>query len=297
MLGEILRSQLDRSINVVDYTADGGAIESRFVQRLEDTIIIYLSSSTGCDKACRFCHLTQMRQTMMTHVTIKQYLDQAKNLLELLLDENKLDGVKIVHFNFMARGDAMANPHFVGEIGFLIKELDLLAIDYRLEAKFKISTIFPQTELFGPDHQDLKRWARQTIRLHPEIEFYYSLYSLQTRFRRKWIPKAIFPDTIGEIFSGVDRGFRLHHALIAHENDSLEDGDRILSWLDKHDITCRLNIVRYNPFGKSCGKEPTEDRIELYRAYMNASPRIVSADVVTRVGRDVAASCGTFIQP
>lgn len=233
---------------------------------------------------------------MMTHVTAQQYFDQANNLFELLRAEEKLQGVKIVHFNFMARGDAMTNPHFVTHIDILVRGLDRLAQDHHLEAKFKISTIFPRSNLFGDHSRDLGKWVKRALDLHPGIEFYYSLYSLDKWFRKKWIPKATDPDLIGEIFRGRDSGFRLHHALIEHENDSIDDMDHILAWLEEHKITCRINIVRYNPHNPSCGREPREEYIEVYKKYMEQNPHVSGVNVVSRVGFDVAASCGMFIQ-
>lgn len=290
----ILRSQEDKSINFISPTPDNGAIEARFVQRTDDTIIIYLSSATGCNKACRFCHLTQMKQTMMTDVTIAGYLKQANDVMTLLIKEEKLSGVRTVHFNFMARGDALANLHFINYRDIVINELARLAESNGLIPKFKISTIFPSDGLFGNGKRNLKLWVQNTLEMHPGVEFYYSLYSLEPAFRKRWIPKSIDPELIGEVFYGTTNKVRIHHALIEGENTSEEDVDSIRNWLSRYGITTCVNIVRYNPFNESSGEEPNSASILKYVNRIKESPYIGDVHIVSRVGFDVKASCGTF---
>jgi adenine C2-methylase RlmN of 23S rRNA A2503 and tRNA A37 len=292
---EVLRSSLDKSINFVTPTPDGGKIEARFVQRQADAIIVYLSSMTGCNLACRFCHLTQMRQTTMTPVTIDGYLDQASEVLIHAAAEEMLEGVTTVHFNFMARGDALSNEYFINQTELLFYQLNEMAKQFKLDAKFKISTIFPKTLLNDRTMYELTKWVKDVCDFPYDIEFYYSLYSLDERFRKRWLPKAMHPDQVGEIFTKYETKFRLHYALIEGENSSLFDQQPIKQWLVKHKIICRLNIVRYNPFDLLGGKEPSEDDIRTYAYFMKMGTHIIDVHVISRVGYDVKASCGTFV--
>ncbi len=74
---EVLHSYEDKSVNFVF----DNMLEARFVRRVEDYFIVYLSSHDGCNKACRFCHLTQTKQTSFNETTLEEYLIQAKTVL------------------------------------------------------------------------------------------------------------------------------------------------------------------------------------------------------------------------
>lgn len=295
---QVLRSDIDRSINYVHPTQDG-AIEARFVQRLNDTAIVYVSSSTHCKLACRHCFLTHMHPRQETPVDLKGYVDQVKMVLASAKTEGRLHGVEILHINWMARGDALNNPFFIRQTKGIIGALARLALSYGLQPKFKISTIFPKNKLFGTDDaeifRNLQKWIERTLEIHPEIEFYYSLYSLRTDFRKRWLPKAMDPAIVGRIFSGRSSQFRLHHALIEDENDSIIDLSDIQQWLERYQITCRLNIVRYNSFDDHTGRESSMPTINGYLQLMKLSPRIIDTHLISPVGADVAASCGMFV--
>ena len=109
-----LVSEEDSSINYVVPCSDGGYFESRFVQRSSDYFIIYLSSHSGCNQACRMCHLTQTKQTMMTPATLDDYVQQAKQVLNnVSFAYHRAVGLTKIKFSFMARGEPLLNPTII----------------------------------------------------------------------------------------------------------------------------------------------------------------------------------------
>jgi adenine C2-methylase RlmN of 23S rRNA A2503 and tRNA A37 len=280
-----LDSALDKSVNFFVSTPDGGKIETRFVQRYSDRFIVYISSMTGCDKACRFCHLTQNGETMATLLTREQMVAQADQVLK----ESDFQGATLVHFNFMARGEPLSNPAVDAT---LFKQLKVLAHERGLDCRIKVSTILP-LDVITEDGRNL--WDEDT----PPVDLYYSLYSVDASWRKRWIPKAKAPD---EALAWLRRyqqtsGNRviLHWALIDGENDDLKNAGAAFDRATAANLNFDFNLVRYNPANDK-SRESSEINIE---NFMKIAESAVSegqrARMVNRVGFDVAASCGMFL--
>lgn len=291
-----LESDLDSSVNIVKRTDDGGYFEARFVQRKEDTVVVYLSSQSGCQEACRFCHLTQTGQTQKTEAVLTDYLDQIYQVFKIINEQSDISKIENIHFNFMARGDVMNNSLFTYSPIRLISAINEISLINFPKAtpRFKLSTIFPKNndvnlDLFLQDIGFLRLAA------NIDVEIYYSLYSLKESFRKKWIPKALNPESVGRILSNINDGLRLHHALIAGQNDSEEDVRLIHQWLEDHNLEVMINIVRYNPFDEGSGQESSDEVRAQYIEWMKQSLRVKLIQEISLVGKDIKASCGMFV--
>ena len=285
-------SAIDSSVNHILTTSEG-IIECRFVQRHEDYIVCYLSSHTGCNLSCRFCHLTATGQTNATPVTIQQYLEQADRVLGTYLGllQRGHRSAKTVHFNFMARGEALANPFFLEHSSELFSLLRIKADVLGLHSKFLVSTILPET--FATDLSTLL-WDSDSIP-------YYSLYSINPTFRKRWLPKAMDPEkalSLLKIFQDeTAREIVLHWAFIEGQNDDIADIDQMLDLIEKAGIMARFNLVRYNPHDGRHGVETEESKLRMLFNRIEKRMMLPGSKIIERVGRDVFASCGTFINP
>src|SRR5689334_15636747 len=167
-------SSQDASVNW-DRPADVGRIEARYVRRCADYVAVYLSSQTGCNQGCRMCHLTATGQTRLRDVTHEEFLEQADAVLGYYRRE--APPARSVHFNFMARGEPLANPVLLAHADDLLGELARRAVALGLRPRYLVSTILPR---------GLGDRLLEDVFLchHPEI--YYSLYSVRESFRRRW---------------------------------------------------------------------------------------------------------------
>lgn len=277
------RSSLDASINFTRPDPRGGMIETRFVQRTPERFIVYISSMLGCDKACRFCHLTQLGETNATCLSEVEMLDQARTVLAAVGSA----GAQTVHFNFMARGEAMSNPSVGRE---LFKALARLAETYGLKTRIKLSSILP-----------LDIWTNDPSDIHdadcPPVDLYYSLYSVSPEWRRRWIPKAMAPARAMEWLKtyqdGTGQRVVLHWALIDGENDGDDQALAAAELARAAGLNAEFNLVRYNPANEK-SRESSADRIDSYMAAMGASLS-GRTKTIPRVGSDVSASCGMFM--
>src|SRR5262245_15216589 len=248
------KSRQDASVNW-DRPADLGRLEARYVRRCLDYFVVYLSSQTGCAQGCRMCHLTATGQTRLRDVTIGEMIEQAKTVLEHYRRE--APPARCVHFNFMARGEPLANKALLADADGLLGELSRLAVALGLRPRHLVSTIYPR-ELDRPLEDVF-------VTHHPDV--YYSIYSMSDRFRRRWLPKALPAEAALDRRASLQRSthkiISLHHAYIAGENDAEGDVHAICDALEERGLTAHVNIVRYNPFDPARhGVEPPEEVVE-----------------------------------
>lgn len=287
-----LISNEDKSVNFTKKIEDGGFLEARFVQRVPEYFIAYLSSHSGCNKSCRFCHLTATKQTMMTSSTFNDYLEQADQVLNYYKEKTNLDNKteKIINFNFMSRGEPLANPVILYDSKKLFDNLHDKVRELNLKPQFMLSSIIPED--FDLDLSDIFSDPRATL--------YYSLYSTEEKFRKRWLPKAMncfkALDKIAEFQSKTGREIALHWAFIEGNNDNIEQLHKTMISVKERGIKARFNLVRYNPYNERYGVEPSEIEIQnLFNIVQSYIPESNSR-IVPRVGKDVKASCGMFIE-
>lgn len=283
-----LISIIDKSVNFVPPSM----FESRFVQRTDDYFIAYLSSHNGCNKACRFCHLTQTKQTDFEHASLENYVTQLKPIISHYSEQilNGQPRANKINFNFMARGEPFANNTVLNDSTSLALALKNEIRHLDLKPNFNFSTIGP-TELGN-------RAIADVLSPNTENVVYYSLYSARESFRKKWLPKSLPVDVmLSNMRDWQDKGGTnvLHWALIDGENDSLQDIDLIVDKVNKFGINARFNLVRYNPYSIGQGAEPGLDTINAYFEKISKMLGSIDSKIVSRVGFDVKASCGMFV--
>lgn len=289
---KVLSSQEDNSVNFI-IKKDNQILETRYVRRVDDYFIIYVSSHTGCKLACRFCHLTATGQTSFQHASFDDYKNQANIIMDYYNTLNK--PAKQVHFNFMARGEPLANDIILNDGISVINYYYELAKKNNLIGSSRLSTIMPKTinkpliNIIGKKH----------------VIPYYSLYGINEKFRKRWIPNALPVSDALDIFKDwQDKSKQhivIHGAFIKDENDSIDDMEKLCDLLIDKQIYAKMNVVRYNPFDTSKhGEESSEERInillDIFKERLQKNNLLArNSRIVPRVGFDVKASCGMFI--
>lgn len=278
------KSKIDQSVNFVTPCPDGGYFESRFVRRSQNYIIAYISSHSGCRRACTFCHLTATKQTMMTPADTQTMCKQLNKVLSYYT-QNKGDGIKKIHINWMARGEPLDNRYLDGLCLQIMYDIVVDKIGHLAPPRFNISTIMP-ADMATP-------LASRFAPVFPDI--YYSLYSMHPNYRYKYLPNSMDPekalDLLKEYQEISGKVIHIHGAFIKGFNDNLEDASRIIEALRSRQLLAKVNIVRYNP-PNTLTEEASEATINMIvEKYRQES---IPVTLVPRVGFDVKASCGMF---
>lgn len=245
--------------------------------------------SYGCNRGCQFCHLTTSGQKSFVPSDYQDFLSQALSVFRHYRSEIGRGAIQAqyMHYSFMARGEALANRHLIENADHILLALADLALKERLTPKFNVSTIMPAT---------VNRELADIFKIvHPTI--YYSLYSVNRDFRKKWIPAAMDHDlALGLLHryqQMTKKIIKIHFAMIDGENDSLDDMKALCDALDSHELLCEFNLVRYNPASPEQGTESPEKVLERNIEFLKTRFR-GKVQTIQRIGLDCHASCGMF---
>ena len=264
-----LHSQLDASVNFITTLSESEAFEARYVRRQDEYVVVYLSVQSACSMGCRFCHLTASGQVAGRDATVSEILSQAETVLNYYKDSvqnAKAKKARVVHYNFMARGEPFASQVLLNCGEELLAGLASLAASYDLIPSVKFSTIFPSplpSSLF-----DLFPSAR------PDI--YYSLYTLDPVFRAKWLPSAAPVEYALDLLKDWQHWTRkipvVHFALIDGENDSPSQALEIVELLRNKDLRVDFNLVAYNPPSSITGLASSPEKVAAYERALLTLP-------------------------
>ncbi len=301
----ILKSVVDASVNFTQrFGRHSGAIEARLVHKptrnipvvsptiaKPEYIACYVSSHSGCKMKCKMCYLTQNGNTSFDHVDIPTYTKQITTVLDFY-QKNRVPTASRCNINFMARGEPLANKFVINQYPQLYDAMTETCAKYGLTMKPNISSIFPDT---------IRNYDLSNVFKDKPAYLYYSLYSLNEDFRRKWLPRAL-PYEMAlrklkdyQLQSGHILTF--HWSVIKGENDSLDEAKRMADMLAKWDFNAKFQIVRFNKHPKLNYEEADTDRInQIFEIVNGGLGNHEKSYIVPRVGRDVYASCGTFVE-
>lgn len=294
-----LNSEEDNSVNWVLPAPHGLFFETRLVEREGGHFILYVSSQSGCNQKCKFCHLTQSGQTReIINASDIELGHQLGYVLEGL-NEARIYGKKVyrISISFMARGEPLDRalfsntfesfassvaPYWLGKWGFS-----------GIPVTYKISTIFPSTQSKSLES------VLDAIEARPNAMLYWSLYSLDQFFRHRWLPNASDPHLLVHLlrpFYQATGRLRIHTAWIKDENDSEEQVTALAEFLGKNFGGIRFNHVAYNPYYRNQGGVGTESSPEIIeRNHTILKKHGIMVKSIKRVGRDIKASCGMFV--
>lgn len=299
-VSKTIASKYDSSVNyIIPYAKS--FIEARYVRRSDNYISLYVSSHNGCKMRCKFCWLTDQKQNEFNHVNLDGYLFQVNHVLNEQRNNTMNKSNVRVNINFMARGEALTNSTIVNNYPNLYNSLHKLIVidnDYK-NIKMNISTIMPNT---------IKNKELFNIFGHESVNIYYSLYSVNDKFKKNWMPNAInwklSLDKLAKFqldSNNKSNNLVFHGTFIKGQNDSDKDVENLINEIKSRNFkNTKFNLVRFNPPKSLLGlyEETPEERLnEIFKrisSEMNDKSLQKSSTKIDRIGYDAFVSCGMF---
>lgn len=267
---ERIPSKLDKTVKYVTLLDDGLITEASYINKDDGKDIICLSTHTGCNLGCKFCHTTDCK-----NVVIVRPLDAGEifRIAREIARSEVLDPARTLLVSFMGCGEPMLNP----ELPFALSMIHQLGPKVR----FALATLLPiGTSL---DELDVQGF---------DVKVHLSLHFTEDHVRREWMPFAsqIVP-SIRQLYEYQQRGNRaeIHYALIDGINDSEEDAKRLVELLQGKNISVKL--IKYNRRLSLEHQPSSSDVLKRFREILGDFPH----EYYEPPGIDVGSSCGAFL--
>lgn len=286
-------------------------IETRASER--NKYSLFISSSVGCYMKCKFCHLT-LKDAEYIKITEEAVLNNLKEAMEDVVLFNPEIKTRYVKLSWMGMGDAINKPEMVYNV--TLKFLDwIFEKGYALGLDgVDLSTVMPPLKgkkwipIFQDLEAQLQKYNKNPVYHMDNVEYsngYYShknifrlFYSVESAIQEKRenvVPKAMPLMEAVEHFQEYQQGGKypviLHHLLVDGLNDSEEELDELIKFVNHNFKDNELRILRYN----FCAKSSYKESEQVISQVKKLSDNINFLKVQISPGTEVSAACGQFI--
>jgi 23S rRNA (adenine2503-C2)-methyltransferase len=271
----------DGSTKVVLRLADGERIEAVHMPRevRSPRVTLCISSQVGCAMGCTFCATGAMgiRRNLSAGEIVGQVLAVLK-----ALGPDQAHSVTLV---FMGMGEPLHNLDNVHKAIRILNHPAGLNISTR---RITVSTsgLVPAIERLA------------AMRPRPWLALSLNATTDEARSRvmpvnRVW-NLARLREALGRWTLAPGEKLLVEYVLMAGENDTLEDADRLADWLGDLRSGHNINLIRMNEHAASVFKEPAEERLTVFLNRLKARGCFVT--VRKSRGRDVLGACGQLVK-
>ena len=271
----------DGSTKVVLRLADGERIEAVHMPRevRSPRVTLCISSQVGCAMGCTFCATGAMG--IRRNLSAGEIVGQVLALLRAL-GPAQAHSVTLV---FMGMGEPLHNLDNVHRAIRILNHPAGLNISVR---RITVSTsgLVPAIE--------------RLALMRPRPWLALSLNATTDEARSQVMPVnrvwnlARLREALGRWTLAPGEKLLVEYVLMAGENDTPEDADRLADWLGDLRTGHNINLIRMNEHPASAFREPTQDRMQVFLERLKSRGCFVT--VRKSRGRDVQGACGQLLK-
>ncbi len=268
-----LVSQIDGTVKLLFSLSDGQYIES-VVMRYEHGNTICVSCQAGCRMGCKFCASTL--RGLSRNLTPSEIIGQ-------IFMAQKTIGERISNIVMMGIGEPLDNYDNVIRFLHTVNREDGLNIGYR---HISLSTC------------GLVDGIRKLEKEMLPITLSISLHNIDTEQRKsimpitnKWSVEELL-SACSDYFKATGRRISFEYTLIANENDSLPQAEKLASGLKRFlpGMPIHVNLIPLNDVSERSYKKSSAKNVESFKNRLISLG--INATVRRRLGPDINASCG-----
>ncbi|RJO65197.1 MAG: 23S rRNA (adenine(2503)-C(2))-methyltransferase RlmN [Myxococcales bacterium] len=250
---------------------DGGAVEAVLIPG-DDRLTLCVSSQVGCAMGCAFCYTGSLK--LSRNLTCAEIVDQYRQALHHLGGKAE----RISNVVLMGMGEPLANFDAVA------KAVNLLMDDRGYDLSGRRVTV--STCGIAPRLKDLAEQtdASLAVSLNATTD---TTRSLLMPINRKH-PLAELMRALEAFPLARRKRILFEYVLLAGVNDTDEDARRLVKLARR--ISCKVNLIPYNPHGASDFARPSDERILAFQKILLDAG--VTAFIRQSRGQDIYGACG-----
>jgi len=254
-------------------TEDGFLIETVLI-RERDHFTLCISSQIGCAVGCTFC---------ATGIDGLQRNLRTEEIIDQLLQVQKISGVKVRNIVFMGMGEPLANYENVR------KAIEILTMPWGFDLSKRRVTVSTSGII-----SQLKRMASDP--LMSEVNLAVSINAPSQKKREELMPisKTNQLHHLMEILKKFPlkpyRRITLEYVLIRDVNDSPEDARELVKLIGKYKKRFKVNIIPYNPYPTLPYRRPAPEDIMNFQKVLWDNN--ISCFIRFSKGQKVFGACG-----
>jgi 23S rRNA (adenine2503-C2)-methyltransferase len=271
----------DGATKVVMGLADGERIEAVHMPRevKSPRVTLCISSQVGCAMGCTFCATGAMG--IRRNLSAGEIVGQVLSLIQAL-GPPQAHSITLV---FMGMGEPLHNLDNVHKAIRILNHPAGLNIATR---RITVSTsgLVPAIDRLA----DMKPRPWLALSLNATTD---EARSRVMPVNRVW-NLARLREALGRWPLAPGEKFLVEYVLMAGENDTLEDADRLADWLGDLRTGHNINLIRMNEHASSGFREPAQERLQGFLERLKARGCFVT--VRKSRGRDVQGACGQLLK-
>lgn len=266
---DILISEMDGTRKYL-FEIKGGSIIESVLMRYHHGNSVCISTQSGCRMGCKFCAstLNGLERNLTASELLSQIYEIEKNI-----------GEKVSNIVLMGSGEPLDNFENVVKFIQLITDEQGANLSQR---NITLSTcgIVPK--------------IKELAQMHFQITLAISLHASDDETRKSLMPIAYqysieqVLDACKEYFNETGRRITFEYSLVAGENDTKDEADRLASLVKG--INCHVNLIPVNPIKERNYVQSSKKAVEQFKSRLEQNR--INVTIRREMGRDINGACG-----
>ncbi|MCL1827806.1 MAG: 23S rRNA (adenine(2503)-C(2))-methyltransferase RlmN [Candidatus Cloacimonetes bacterium] len=230
-----------------------------------------ISTQVGCGRGCSFCATAK--------IGLKRNLSQAELVSQLHTAYNYFPDIKITNLVLMGMGEPLDNYDALVSFLHIVNSEEGFSFSAR---RVTVSTCGVVPKIYSLAESGIK--VKLAVSLNSAIDKYRSeIMPINKNYPLDELKKA-------SIYFRKKTSFRITFEYIMIANVNMEDTDIKAIMKFCGDISCKLNLIKWNEVKGMPWKSPTENQIQQFVQKLRVLP--VAITIRKSKGADITGACG-----